>query len=341
MKKAFKFVFKAILWIVVFVVAVVLTLPLWIGPVAKTVAGNVVPGITGTPFRMGDFAFNFYTGRVRVGDMTLGNPSGYSPKEAFTLGELKVDMQVSSALSDTIVVDEVLVSDVFVSYVSKDGVNNFDAIMQNVKKGSEGESAEGDAVTPGEGEGERTPGDLQMPEAKPSEEPAKQKKVIIEHLVIDGVRVQWGFVPLALPTKIELCGIGRDTGGADWATVANEVINAVMAQLNQLGKGLKDLGNALKDVGIDGADKIAESVKAVDLQGVAESTKTGIGSVADGAGGAISSTTESAGKAISSLAEGAGGAISSAADGAGKAIGTTADAIKDAGGALKGIFKKK
>lgn len=339
MKKAFKFVFKAILWIVVFVVAVVLTLPLWIGPVAKTVAGNVVPGITGTPFRMGDFAFNFYTGRVRVGDVTLGNPSGYSPKEAFTLGELKVDMQVSSALSDTIVVDEVLVSDVFVSYVSKDGVNNFDAIMKNVKKGSEGKPAE-EGVSR-EGEGEREPGDLKTPEAKPSEEPAKQKKVIIEHLVIDGVRVQWGFVPLALPTKIELCGIGRDTGGADWATVANEVLNAVMAQLNQLGKGLKDLGSALKDAGIDGADKIAESVKAVDLQGMAESTKTGIGSVADGAGGAISSTTESAGKAISSLAEGAGGAISSAADGAGKAIGTTADAIKDAGGALKGIFKKK
>ena len=94
MKKTLKFVWKTILWILAVVVVAVLTLPLWIGPVAKTVANRTVPGITGTAFNLGDFGLNFYTGNFRVGAVTLYNPQGYDPREAFGLGALKVDMQV-------------------------------------------------------------------------------------------------------------------------------------------------------------------------------------------------------------------------------------------------------
>lgn len=360
MKKTLKFVWKTILWILAVVVVAVLTLPLWIGPVAKTVANRTVPGITGTAFNLGDFGFNFYTGNVRVGAVTLYNPQGYDPKEAFGLGELKVDMQVLSALSDTIVFNEIAIRDVFVSYVSKDGVNNFEAILENVQKATAGEEKEAEepAQEPEEEKGEEKEG--------------AKKKVIIDRFVLDGVKVQWGPVPISLP-KIELDGIGRDSQGVDWDAAANEIMDAVMKQMNALGQGLIDLGGAIKDVGLDGAGKVLDAVKDVDVKGAADavsgaadkaldaaggaigSAGDAIGSMTEGAGGVVGSATESAGKALGSVADGAGSAIGSAAEGTGKVLGATTDAVKDgagkaldattdalkgAGGAIKGLFGK-
>lgn len=370
MKKLFRFVFKTILWIVVIALAIVLTLPLWIGPVAKTAANRAVPGITGTAFNLGDFGLNFYTGSLRVGDVTLYNPNGYDPSEAFKLGSFNVDVDVLSALSDTVVVRELVVRDVFVSYVSKDGVNNFDVIMENVQKATASES-KGESAEPEE----------EKPE---SEEGKKEKKVIIDHLLIDGVTVQWGPVPLKLPTKIELTGIGRESNGIDWESAANEILDAIMKQMNALGQGIMDLGNALKDAGLEGANQVIDAVKEIDVQGateavgaaadkvvnsagdimssagdklgsVTEGAGSAFGSAVEGAGSAFGSAVEGAGNAFGSAAEGAGNAFGSAKEGAGKVLGSTTDAVKDgagkamdattdalkgAGGAIKGLLGK-
>ena len=247
MKKTLKFVWKAILWLLAAAVAVVLTLPLWIGPVAKTVANRTVPGITGTAFNLGDFGLNFYTGNFRVGAVTLYNPQGYDPKEAFGLGELKVDMQVLSALSDTVVFNEISIKDVFVSYVSNDGVNNFEAILENVKKATAGEEKEAEEPS-------------REPEVEEGEEKkSSEKKVVIDRFVLDGIKVQWGPVPISIPAKIELEGIGRESEGVDWETAADEIVDAVMKQINAVGQGLVDLGGAIKDAGLKGAGKAMDA----------------------------------------------------------------------------------
>jgi len=380
MKKFVKFVFKTIMWLLVVVLAAVLTLPLWIGPVAKTAANQIVPGITGTGFNLGQFCLNFYNGKLCVGDVTLYNPEGYSPAEAFKLGELKVDVDVLSALSDTVVIEEIVIRDVFASYVSKDGINNFDVIMENVQKATAGEAEEEKTVPktsrPAPGE------DGSLPESVEVEEPAKKesasKKVIIDRFVLSGVKVQWGPVPISLPADIVLTGIGRESKGVDWETAANEIIDAVMKKLNALGQGIIDLGNSLKDIGLEGADKVIDAVKDIDVQGAVDSLSDAAGSVIDSVGdinvsGAAESVSEAAGSAVESAGkilgnitesigsaagstgEGAGNAVGSIADGAGSALGattdalkggankameTTTDALKGAGGAIKGLFGK-
>jgi len=380
MKKFVKFVFKTILWILVIVLAAVLTLPLWIGPVAKTAANKVVPGITGTGFNLGAFGLNFYNGKLCVGDVTLDNPEGYSPSEAFKLGELKVDVDVLSAFSDTVVIEEIVIRDVFASYVSKDGINNFEVIMENVQKATACEADEDrpalQAPKPSQGEEGKLPESVEVPESAAKEAPAK--KVIIDRFVLSGVKVQWGPVPISLPTDIVLTGIGRESKGVDWEEAANEIIDAVMKKLNALGQGIIDLGNSLKDAGLEGAGAIMDAVKEVDVQGAVDSLSDAASSVIDsvgdvdvsGAAGSVSeaagSVVESAGKvlgnitgsvgnAAGSTADGAGNAVSSIADGAGSALGATTDAVtggatkaveatsdmlKGAGGAIKGIFGK-
>ena len=94
--KVVKFVFKAILLIVVLVVIALLALPLWIGPVVKGVANSVVPGITGTGFNLGEFGLNPYVGTLHVGDMQLANPTNFSEKNAVALDKFDADLAVTS-----------------------------------------------------------------------------------------------------------------------------------------------------------------------------------------------------------------------------------------------------
>jgi hypothetical protein len=115
----------------------------------------------------------------------------------------------------------------------------------------------------------------------------------------------------------------------DWEAVANEVVDAVMKQMNAIGQGLIDFGGALGEIGANGANRVLEAVKDVDVQGAAESVS-----------GAASSSVKATGKAVGSITKGAGKAIGSMADGAGRALDATTDALKGAGGAIKELIGK-
>ena len=77
MKKLLKIVGGIILGIVVLALLLVLTLPLWLGPVVKPIANAAVPKMTKTSFNLGHLSLNPYTGRFELGAMNLGNPAGY------------------------------------------------------------------------------------------------------------------------------------------------------------------------------------------------------------------------------------------------------------------------
>lgn len=130
---------KGLLWFIggllAFVVLALLTLPLWINPVGTSLAGAIVPIFTGTAFNLERLNLNPYTGKLLVSGVRLANPEGYAETNAFTLGSLSVDVEVSSLLSDTIHVREVTVDSPFASYVfDAQGSNNIDRILAAVNE---------------------------------------------------------------------------------------------------------------------------------------------------------------------------------------------------------------
>lgn len=130
---------KGMLWftcgLLAFVVIALLTLPLWINPVGTSLAGALVPVFTGTAFSLERLNLNPYTGKLLVSGVRLANPEGYAEANAFTLGSLSVDVEVSSLLSDTIHVREVTVDSPFASYVfDAQGSNNIDRILATVNE---------------------------------------------------------------------------------------------------------------------------------------------------------------------------------------------------------------
>lgn len=270
-----KKILKVLVILVLFVLAAVLLSPLWIGPVTRSVANLVVPKKTGTPFRLGAFALNGYTGHLLVGDMQLENPAGCDQRMAATLGKLEVDVDVSSLLSETIVVENVELKDLFVSYVSDgEGRNNFDVILENAlgKK----EEPKADEAKPAEAKPEGT-----EPTEEKSDKPAK--KVIIDRLCVSGVMVQFGKLTLPAPS-FTLTGIGRSSGGATLDQIWSEVSGKVMQSLGMLGEGLKGLGSQAKNLTGD--------LSAASQQGAVQAGQA-LGDAAKSAGEAAGKTVES------------------------------------------------
>jgi hypothetical protein len=271
MKKIVKVAAKILLGLVLLLAVLLLAHPLWLAPAARSVANSVVPGITKTEFNLGNLALNAYSGNFSVGDVLLGNPEGYDERVALKVGEVKVVADMGTVADDVIVLKEVSVKDVFLSYVYNGGVDNFTQISKNASSGdaqrdvsAQKQEAEGKALAEKKADAKTSGG---------SEK--KSKKVIIDRLSLSGITVKLGPVPLPVP-PITLTDIGRKSNGVTLAELGSQLFNAIMNGVGSAKDGLKVLGSLLGD----GAADFTKQLEKVDVKRL---QKTG-GAVKDAAG---------------------------------------------------------
>ena len=247
MKKAFRIIVKTLLWLVALVAVALLTLPLWIGPVARTAANRITPNYTGTCFNLGAFGLNPYSGHLHVGSVQLDNPQGYRPAKAVTLGNLDVDVDMSTVLSETIVIRDIVVKDLFISIASKDGTNNFAAIAAYAAKDGE-----------------------EVDEEKAEEDEASTKsgrKVVIDRIRLEGVTMQYEMIPIPLPT-ITLTDIGRESNGVEFEDAWQAIWEAIQKSATTVGDGLINLGTSVLAGGTNSIGAVTEEASdALDKAG--------------------------------------------------------------------------
>lgn len=245
--KIVKTLLKAILWIVAIVLVVVLTIPLWINPVACGVANTVAPHITKTDFHLGTFKLNPYTGHLLIADMQLANPTNYSEKNAVDLERLEVKIDVTSIFGKKIIVNLVDVGAVTV-YSAMDA-GNFLQIAKN---------AQGEEKAKSEGEVEG--GEVAKAEAK-TEVAGEQKEgkgLQIDRLDIHDVTIKYGLAPI--PFGLTLTGIGADKEeGASPMEVFAEIKNAVMNSLTNAAGAIGELGKGVLDMGGKGLKGLGDA----------------------------------------------------------------------------------
>jgi len=330
MKKMLKILLWTIVGVLALGLALVATIPLWLGPTVTTVANKVAPEYTGTPFSLDGVGINPYTGKYRITKLNLGNPKDYPVPTAFSVSNVLVDVEMSSLFTDTIHIREIMIEAPYVSYVSKDGTNNFEWIGAHA------------AAKAGPKEEE---------EEKAEEEKGPGKKVVIDKLTIAGTRVKLKILPeMPIPT-ITLTDIGKEKGGATWAEVGNQLVEAVMNASNAVGKGLTSAIGVLGDgagtvlsgttnvlsgaAGLlgDGASKAVSGIGGLlggEKKDAAE--KKSDGEKKDGSAPKEGSGVIDAGKAAGKGVIDAGKAVGNGAIEAGKAIGNGAkDAVKKVG----------
>ena len=306
MKKAVKIILGAIVALVAIVLILVLALPLWIGPVATGVANSVVPGITGTDFKLGRFALNPYSGVLQVGDLDLSNPTNYQEKTAVKLGSFKADLGVCSLASDVIHVEEIALDGLYVYASGLTGAN-----FQDIAKHAAGDDSK------------KTEEEKPVEEKKPEADGKPGKKVCIDHLTLKNIKIKIGLMPaLPVPT-IELKDLGKpkdanDQGGITFEELWQTLLAKVMEAANSMGDGLKALGNltgdgakALGKLSGDGAKALGDGAKA-------------LGDGAKALGDGANKATEAVGNGAKAVGDGAKKAADAVGDGAKKA----ADALK-------------
>jgi len=303
--KPIKFVFKFVLWIVGIVLALVMTLPLWVGPVVKTAANLIVPKKTGTPFNLGAFQLNPYVGRLHVGDVNLANPQGFDPSMALTLGKLSVEVDPLSLAGDLIIVKDITLTDLFVSYVAnRNNESNLGVIVRNAT----GENPDGEKIAEyvEEPKAKRTAMDGKTGGRK-SEKKA-ERKVIIDHLLVANVVVRFGPMEAPMP-DIELLDIGRKSNGVTIEEAWQQVYAQVSANFGAMGVNL----NGLIEHFSIGTDSLNEALKTIDaskimksehIQGVLNTTGQTLGATGKTTGQALNTATETTSKAADAVNQG-------------------------------------
>jgi hypothetical protein len=100
--------------------------------------------ITGVPVRVGSVKIELGEGRGGIAGLRVGNPEGFSAGDAFTLGEITLDIDIASLTSSPIVIEALTVSAPEARYeLDASGRANFDVIRDNVKRYSSASAPSG------------------------------------------------------------------------------------------------------------------------------------------------------------------------------------------------------
>lgn len=217
-------------------------------------------------------------GSGRLAGLVIGNPKGFQTDYAFSLGAVKIKLDVGTVLEDKVVINEITIEAPQIIYELGDGGSNLDALKRNVNSYLGVDEKSGKASA-----GEK-------PAAKKDD---GGKKLIIEHIYIRGGTIsvsasmlQGRKITSPLP-DLHLKDIGKKEGGASPGEAVNEVITAVQDAATKSVASL-NIEGLLGDVG-----KAVES----QLKGVTDQ----IGSGAGGAGDAVEKGAGEVGKALKGL----------------------------------------
>jgi uncharacterized protein involved in outer membrane biogenesis len=185
------------------------------GPIIKTAVNKYGPAMTKTDLRINDVSISLFSGEAKLKDFYLGNPKGFKSPEAMRVNAIYVNVDEKSITRDPIIIDRVEVVGPNITYEKVQRTDNFQTILNNVKRSAETSKSS-------------------SPSKKPSKESTAKKLVIRDFIITDGkvnmdVDMQAGSsisASASLP-KIHLKNVGEKSGGA----TAEEVFYIVFAEL--------------------------------------------------------------------------------------------------------------
>ena len=256
--KIVKYVFLALL---ILIVAALVATWFYLEPLVKTTTHKFGSQIVGTDVNLGGFKLNPLKGTVVLSNLTVGNPTGYSAPNLLGLGKISVKVDPKSLLSDTIVVEDISISEPTITYEMPDfSTSNVMQIQENVAKNTATEEVkEEKAEEPSE-------------EATESEETKPAKNVIIRKVLIEGgalsaitpLQKHETALNLTMPA-IEIAEIGGEgqkvTIKESITTIFNKILfNATSVVTKALGEARAKAKKAAM-AALDETQNAAESVK--------------------------------------------------------------------------------
>jgi hypothetical protein len=171
--------------------------------------------MTQATVRLDDVKIELTSGKGTLRRLTVGNPPGFKSERALSLGEIGLQLEVGSVTKDPVVIKDISITAPEVTYEFGLKGSNLDALKRNVDAyGAQGK-------------------DKSKPADSAKKTDKEGKKLVIEHLYVRNGRVNVSATELqgrtastSLP-DIHLTNIGKKTGGATAAEVAEQVLAAI------------------------------------------------------------------------------------------------------------------
>jgi len=272
-------------------VVAVIALVIWLAfanlnDIIKAAIEQVGGELTGTEVAIDDVDISLEDGRGALRGFRVVNPDGFTRDNAFSFGEVEVELDTSTIFDDVVVIREVKVVRPKITYELAGEDDNLNTLKRNTTSNAERLQKEAG----GRGGAPHASGETED----------GQKFVIEQVNLIDGeIRVRATqltdrTLDVPLP-NVTLRDIGKDEGGADPAAIAEEVMGGLLDNVTAAASQI-DVTGLLKDAGA-----LAEG--AVDA-------------ATDAAAGAADAAAEQAGAAAKAVEDRASGAVDGAADAA-------------------------
>jgi hypothetical protein len=113
----------------------VIVVGLALGSIVRNSVNRIGPQITRTPVVLEDAQLSPFSGSGTLRGLFVGNPEGWSGEKAFSLGEVRFQVQPRSLLSETIIIDELIVQrPEFVYEQRLTGGSNIRDLLENIRR---------------------------------------------------------------------------------------------------------------------------------------------------------------------------------------------------------------
>ena len=120
---------------IVVIVAIIVIVGLSnLGPIIKQAVNTYGPKITKTQLSVDDVSVSIFTAEAKIKKFFLGNPKGFKTPSAMKVGSVFLNVDEGSLQSDTIVIERIEVKSPEITYEKKGKIDNFNTILNNVKK---------------------------------------------------------------------------------------------------------------------------------------------------------------------------------------------------------------
>jgi len=237
--------------IVVLLLVVALTMiGVYFNSMIKAGVEAMGPKITGTTVKLDSADISPFSGQGRLKGLVVGNPPGFQAERAFKLADAKVKVDLKTAVTDKLIIEEILIDGPEITYESGRSGSNLSKIQEHV-------AAFGKSVGTQEGA-----------ESKPPKKASAQKKVQINDFIFKNGKVTMstsmlGGKPLTISLPdIHLRDIGKDSGGVTPETAVSEVFKAVeKAVVQSVAKGAQEAVKSLGKAAGEGSSQVGEAVR--------------------------------------------------------------------------------
>lgn len=209
----------------VVIVAVVALYLLWtnLDKIVKAAIEKYGSQVAQTAVGVSSVKIKLTTGEGAISGLAVGNPSGFSSLNAFSLGNIRVSLDTSTVTKEPIIIDEIHVFAPKVVYeINETGASNIMTIKKNVDRSIKGSSKK-------------------APEEK--KDNGKDIKLLVRSLVIDKGEVELRIAALGSSRSVklppfQLKNIGKGVGATP-AQIAEQVLSAI---IEHVGPVVADLG---------------------------------------------------------------------------------------------------